>query len=341
MRPGERVGASTTRRDPEAPPDVAGAERSRRRIFLAVRAEQVEFHGFSKHVRITGPIVEGPFDIGRHHTLDLAEGDEVSVWKPEPTGGERAILDEGLAGKGEPTIVLAAVDWGDSSLVRLRGRAVEPIADVRRTISGKRYAGGQAEKDRAMYVAELLTLLRREGSEATAVVLAGPGFLKEQLHRRLLEDDPALARKTRVFPTSESGRVGVDELLRSGRASEALRGSVAAEEAEEVERLVRSLAGGLRAAVGPREVAEAVAAGAVETLLVSETLLADAALAPVIDGARQAHAKLLVVREDGDAGARLAALGRIAAILRYDWIAPSRATTRSPGPPRAAPRSDA
>ena len=63
VRPGDRVGASTTRRDPEAPEDVAGAERARRRVFLTVRAEQIEFHGFSKHVRITGPILEGPFDI--------------------------------------------------------------------------------------------------------------------------------------------------------------------------------------------------------------------------------------------------------------------------------------
>ena len=39
-------------------------------------------------------------------------------------------------------------------------------------------------------------------------------------------------------PTAESGRVGVDELLKSGRATEVLRGSVAAEEAEVVERLV-------------------------------------------------------------------------------------------------------
>ena len=340
VRVGDSVGASTTRRDPEAPADVAGAERARRRVFLTVRAEQVEFHGFSKHVRITGPIVEGPFDIGRHHTLDLAEGDEVSVLKPELAPGERAILDEGLAGANEPTILLAAVDWGDSSFVRLRGRAIEPVADLRRTIAGKRYAGGQGEKDRRVYVDEILEVLRREGAGATAIVVAGPGFLKEELARRLAEDEPALSKKTRVYPTSESGRVGVDELLRSGKASEALRGSVAAEESEVVERLVRSLAGGLRAAVGPREVAEALDAGAVETLLIADTLLPDPAIAPILTGAREARVRVLVVREEGDAGRRLEGLGRVAAILRYDWVSPSR-VTGSPGSPRGAPPTGA
>ena len=340
VRPGDMVGASTTRRDPEAPPEVAGAERTRRRIFLTVRAEQVEFHGFSKHVRVTGTIVEGPFDIGRHHTLDLNEGDELTLSKTAWTAGDRTILEEGVERKGDATILVAAVDWGDSSLVRLRGRSVEPVVDLRRTIAGKRYEGGQAEKDRGAYVSELLGLIRREGAGANALVIAGPGFLKEELMRRLAEDDPAVARKTKVYPTAESGRVGVDELLKSGRATEVLRGSVAAEEAEVVERLIRSLAGGVRAAVGPLEVGEAVEAGAAETILVSETLLTEASVAPILDRAREARVRLFVVRDEGEAGKKLNALGRIAALLRYDWTSPSR-FTGSPGSPRGAPRSGA
>jgi protein pelota len=340
IRPGDRVGASTTRRDPEAPPDVSGAERTRRRVFLTVRAEQVEFHGFSSHVRVTGPIVEGPFDLGRHHTLDIAEGDDVTVTKSEWTAGDRTILEEGLDRRGDPTILVAAVDWGDSSLVRLRGRSVEPVVDLRRTLAGKRYEAGQAEKDRDAYVGELEMLVRREGASATAVVLAGPGFLKEELAHRLSESDPALARKTRVFPTAESGRVGVDELLKSGRATEVLRGSVAAEEAEVVERLVRGLAGGTRAAVGRVEVAEAVDAGAAETVLVSETLLPDPAVAQTLDRARDARVRLFVVRADGEAGRKLSALGGMGALLRYDWTSPTR-LTGSPGSPRGAPRTGA
>ena len=340
VRPGDLVGASTTRRDPEAPEEVAGAERTRRRVFLTVRATQVEFHGFSKHVRVTGPIVEGPFDIGRHHTLDLGEGDDVTLARGELTPGERAILEEGLAGKGDPTVLVAAVDWGDSSLVRLRGRAVEPLADVRRSIAGKQYAGGQGEKDRTAYVAELVDLIAREGAAAHAVLIVGPGFLKEQLARRLAEAAPEVARRVRVYPTAESGRVGVDELLKSGKASEALRGTVAAEEAEVVERLVRALAGGTRAAVGRAEVAEAIDAGATETILVGEELLPDPEIGPILDRSRGSKTRIFVVRAEGEAGKRLAALGGIGAILRYDWTSAGR-PTRSPGAPRAAPRADA
>ena len=196
---------------------------------------------------------------------------------------------------------------------------MEPVADVNRSLPGKRYALAGAQRDRRAYVEELLELLDKEVDGASTLVLAGPGFLKEELAHDLLERHPAAKKKLRVLATAESGRVGVDELLRSGRASEVLAGTAAAEEADLVERLIGSLAGGKRAAVGPRECREAIEAGAVETLLVSEELLRDAEIAPLLEQAREERARLFVVRSDGGAGKRLAALGRIGAILRFDW----------------------
>jgi protein pelota len=326
---GDLVGASTTRRDPEAPEETPGAQRERRRVWLVVRTEQVEFHGFSRHVRVTGPIVEGPFDLGRHHTLDLADGEELTVQKDALAAADRMLLEEGLASRGDPTVVIAAVDWGESSIVRLRGRSIEPVVDLNRTLSGKRYKGGQAEKDRQQYIDELTRAVLREAEAATVLVVAGPGFLKEELGKRLLASAPGLRGRLRLYPTAESGRSGVEELLRSGKATEALAGTVAAEESERVEQLVQALAGGRRAAVGLAEVAEATAQGALETLLVSEAVLRLPALEPVLDGARRSRAHVLVVREEGEAGRRLKSLGNVGAILRYDW-APTRPRGSAP-----------
>ena len=340
IHPGEVVGASTTRRDPQAPADTAAAERTRRRVWLAVRVEDAEFHDFSHHVRVTGPIVEGPFDIGRHHTLDLDVGDEVMIRKAELSPADRAILVEGTRHAGEPSILIAAVDWGDSSLVRLRGRVLEPVVDLRRTLAGKQYAPGQGNRDREAYLRELEGLLRREGKDATTVALAGPGFLKEELAHRIAESDPTLRRKISIFSTGDAGRVGVDELLRSGRAGEALQGAAAAEEAALVEKLIQGLAGGTRSAVGLVEVTEAVEAGAVEILLCSESRLRQPEVAKLLDEARRARARLFIVRDPGGAGRRLEGLGGVGAILRYDWTS-ARSATGSPGPPRGAPRTGA
>ncbi|MCI4337798.1 MAG: hypothetical protein L3J72_00620 [Thermoplasmata archaeon] len=318
IRPGDRVGASTTRRDPEAPEETPGAQRDRRRIWLIVTAEQVEFHGFSRHVRVTGPILEGPFDLGRHHTLDLDEGEEFTVQKERLLAGERALLEEGLASRNEPTLVVAAVDWGDSSVVRIRGRSVEPVADLRRTLPGKRYGSSHVEKERGQYVTEVVELLRNELPGALALVVAGPGFLKERIAKELQELDPANKGKIRVIAASESGRPGIDELLRSGRATEVLRSSAAAEEASLVEGLLTELSG-RRASVGPTETAEAVSAGAAETVLVLDTRLTDPAFSQILEEARTGRGRVFIVREDGEPGRRLAGLGGIAARLRYEW----------------------
>jgi len=332
VRRGDLVGASTTRRDPEAPEGAAAAERERRRVWLVVRAEQVEFHDFSRHVRVTGPIVEGPFDQGRYHTLDLAVDEDVALRKPEVTAADRVLLDEGRQAKDEARLLIACVDWGESSLVRLRGRALEPVLDLNRTLAGKRFSKSQAEKDRSVYLDELVTAVRRELPEAQGVVIAGPGFLKEELSHRLVEVDPKLRGRLKVLPTAEAGRAGVHELLRSGRAAEALQGSVAAEEAELVEQLLQALAGGRRAAVGIAEVKEATAQGAVETLLVSEGRLRSPEFVEVLDRVRSGRGRVLIVRDDGEAGHRLIGLGGVGGVLRYDWTpAEPRRTARAGG----------
>lgn len=337
VRVGDLVGASTTRRDPDAPSDSKAAERERRRVWLVVRAEQVEFHGFnSPRVRVTGPIVEGPFDQGRHHTLDLVEGAELSVQKTDLSAGERSLLEEGMHAAGESRLLVAAVDWGESSIVRLRGRMVEPVAEVNRTLPGKRYGGEGAEKERGKYRDEVAALLAREGVDSTAVVVAGPGFFKEELAEALLELAPGLKSKLKLLSVAESGGAGVQELLRSGRASEVLRGSVAAEEADLVEQLVTALGGAKRAAVGPREVEEALGVGAVETLLVSEERLTEPAIVRLLDLARTAAARVFVVGAGGPAGKRLAALGHVGALLRFDWAPTSSDRPRRPATGRTA-----
>ncbi len=64
-------------------------------------------------------------------------------------------------------------------------------------------------------------------------------------------------------------------------------------------------------------------------------------LGPVaVEAARAGQARLFVVREEGDAGKRLRAFGGIGALLRYDWVSPSRATG-SPGSLPGSPRSGA
>ena len=331
LAPGDRVGAVTTRRDSEAPSDTPAAQRDRRTLFLTVRVERVEFHEFTGHVRVTGPITEESPEGGRYHTLDLEVGADVTVTKSALSPSDRTLLEEGLRNPEEPVLLLVSADTSSSAVVRLKGRSVE-IVDERDARGLGKYGRTKAsgrEKDREGYVEELLKVLAPELARGQGVVVSGPGFFKEELARRLGERFPEWRGRIRVFGTSESGLPGVHELLRSGKAAEALSASVVAQEEATVERLLRSLGEGGLSAVGDGEVSQAVQASAVETLLVLEDRLTERPVQDLVESAHQAQSEVLIVRADGEAGRRLRGLGGVAALLRYPFrAAPSKARSR-------------
>ena len=75
LLPGDLVRASTTRRE-EVKSDKVRPERGEKvRVTLTIRVEGVEFQAFSDRLRITGVIVDGPQDLGRHHTLNIGVED--------------------------------------------------------------------------------------------------------------------------------------------------------------------------------------------------------------------------------------------------------------------------
>jgi protein pelota len=315
---GDSVGGFTHRRDPEAPADTPEAQRERRPVFLSLRVEKIEFHEFTGHLRFTGPITEAPFDIGRHHTLDFEQGADVSLLKPELNASDWALIDEGKRSLGEPRLVIACIDWSEGTLVRVHGRTNEVIQEFNRTGTGKyvHAPGGKKEKENEQYLVDIVTTLEREVEGAKALIFSGPGFCKESLFRHW-KSAPRKGPVPLVEATAEAGMPGIQELLRSGKAESALSGSLSAEEAREVERLVRSLGTAGLAAVGPKEVTKASDAGAVERLLVLDTHLREPSVAESLDAVRSGGGKILIVRHEGEAGKRLKGLGGIAAILRY------------------------
>ena len=80
--------------------------------------------------------------------------------------------------------------------------------------------------------------------------------------------------------------------------------------------LLRIATGGA-VAYGIDEVRKAIAYGAAETVLVSDTLLRDEEAARVIERAEHVNASVVVLSTEFEPGERLAALGGAAALLRY------------------------
>jgi protein pelota len=70
-------------------------------------------------------------------------------------------------------------------------------------------------------------------------------------------------------------------------------------------------------AYGEKEVQEAVELGAVEQVLIADTLLRDENITKLIEKAEAMRAVIVILSSGFEPGERLVALGGIAALLRY------------------------
>lgn len=310
--PGEHVRASTFRRQ-EAKADKIRPDRMEKvRVTLTIRVEKVEFQAFSDRLRLSGVIVEGPQDLGQHHTLNVGVDDVLTIikgWKPH----ELRRIDEAVAAAQKPIVAFLALDDDEALLAQLRQYGVREVATIRAPGHGKMFPSGDAK---TAYFDEILGKLRT-ADLGEALVVLGPGFAREDFHAYLKEKEPSLAGRVHVHGTSHPGMRGVQEALRSGVGSKVFEDNRVAMETRLVERLFEAIARSEPCAYGRAEVAEAIGSGAVETLLVSDAVVRDAEIEGLMRKAEAARGKVVLVSRHHEAGQRLESMGGIAALLRF------------------------
>ena len=310
--PGDQVRASTYRRQ-EVKTDKVRPERGEKvRVTLTLRVESVEFQAFADRLRIMGVIVDGPQDLGRHHTLNVAVDDVVSVIKTWRAHELRRI-DEAVAAAQKPLVAFLSLDDEEALLAQLRQYGVRELATIRAPGHGKMFPSGDAQ---SVYFDEILTKLRTT-EIGEALVLVGPGFTRDAFLDYLKAREPTLASKVHTHGTSGAGMQGIQEALKAGVGAKVFGDSRVGYETRLVEKLLEAIATDRPCAYGPAEVAEAVEAGAVETLLVSDAVVRDVGIEDLMRSAESARGTVVLVSRHHEAGQKLEALGGIAALLRF------------------------
>ena len=320
LEPGDAVSGETTRRiqrDDDALRDTGG---TREPMSVTLAVETVEFHRFANRLRVAGEIVSSSREdqVGHHHTLNVEPFDEVTVekrWKPDQLDR----LEAAEASREEPDIVIATVEEGLATVHTVTQAGTDEQAAIRGP-TGK----GEYARDRTELFDELADVLGR--LEVDAVVLAGPGFTKQDALDHIAERDPDLADRISLVDTSAAGDRGVHEALTRGAVDDVLAETRIAREAELIDELTGRMRSGETAVYGPEETERAAEFGAVETLLVlDERLRAERGgegswpidVDAVIETVEQKGGDVVVFSGEFDPGRQLDALGGIAGLLRY------------------------
>ncbi len=276
-------------------------------VFLKISLEKKEFHEYSGKLRLMGKVVEGPEEvIGSYHTFSAEEGKIVTIqknWKKWQLDKIRKSMVK------QPRILVCVMDEREATLAEV-GERVRILAEISNKSAGKQFG----ESDSGSYFREIVSFLNNKS--AGRVVIAGPGFAKDDLYKKIEEKEKKLFEKTITDSCSHTGETGIQELIKRGAVERAGRESRLSRETMMVEEFLQELSkdSGM-AAYGKEEVEKAVEMGAAERLLVSEREVKRHE--KLMEKAEKKGAAVTVISEEHESGQKLSKLGGLAAFLRF------------------------
>ena len=306
--------ASTTRRDEKATDKLRAERAEKKRMTLSIRTEKIEFSDSELRLRVLGTITDGPQDIGQHHTLIFEVGETLTVTKEKWRDTQIERLKKAVFEAKKPKVVFVSLDQDDATIAVLRQFGLKEVVSIRSMRSGKQY---QEKESASTYHDEILSKLESITEDGMPLVLLGPGFEKELLAEYGKKARPVIFSKVYVHHTGHSGMSGINELMKKGMGADILKDSRVAVEMEAVEKLMEEIGKNELATYGPKHTENAAKAGAVETLLVLDSLIRENDHDAVVKYVEDQKGNVIIVSERHDAGRQLAALGGIAAVLRY------------------------
>ena len=320
LEPGDSVSGDTTRRiqrDDDKMRDTGG---QREPMWIEIEVADVAFAKFSNRLRVGGEIVDCSREdqLGFHHTFNIEEHDEVTiekVWQIDQL--ER--LEEAVEAAEQPDVAIVTVEEGQAHVHTVAQYGVEERATITGTTGKGEYARGRDE-----LFAEITAVVKRLDVEA--IILAGPGFTKQDALDYIEDNAADAAEKIQVVDTASVGDRGVHEVLKRGAVDRIQTETRISNEAELIDELMERIAEGAEVAYGIEEVAEAAEYGAVDRLLIlDERLRAERAgeggwdldINDVVEDVERQGGEVTVFSHEFDPGQQLSNLGGIAALLRY------------------------
>ena len=328
---GDLVYSRTYRRLEEATDKIRPDKTEKKSLRLAIRVESIEFHKFSHRLRIKGVIEKGvETELGSYHTFNIESGVELSIQKTWKEHQLRRIRDAEKA-VDSPDVIVATIEEGEAVVGIVRQYGVDELFSIRYG-SGKGMDKGEGRKEDFFYA--VLNQLKNSfrSTSAKSLIIAGPGFVKNDFFSFVKEKDQELAKCARTEQTSSIGTSGFIEVLKRGAVERLNKEERLTKEVRLLDRLMEEISKETsgKAVYGKEEVKKALLYGAIETLLICDEKLTQSKMREevsyeerveiesMLDKVERERGKIVVFSTDFEPGKRLNGLGGIAALLRFE-----------------------
>ncbi len=316
--PGDIIKGSTTRKIKIG--DSENAKVVKKKVTLSIEAEKIEYVPEKNQLRINGKILEGPEDFpkGSYQNISLEEGNECSIQKPTWLKYQKEKLKE--ASEKSYAYLICLLDREEALFALSKKFGFEILAKTKSDLPKKgdeNSKGGNFYTDLAKGIETYA--LRHEPEQ---IIIASPAFYKDQLYKKIKDDD--IKKKTTLAVCSSISQNALEEVMRRPELKEVLKQSRNREEILVVEELLAEIGKDGLCSYGKEEVKNAIQAGAVAKLLLSDKFIKDAREKQSYDQVDEAlklvdtlKGDIHIISSEHDAGKKLDGLGGIAAITRY------------------------
>ena len=313
LEPGDVVSSSSTRVFKAS----EGGEEDRKKVRIELQAEKIDFSKSASKLRVTGKITGGGpeeyIQLGRHHTIDIELQKPVEITKQWKEYQLQRIKKARESSK-KSLIGILVMDEGNALFSVIREYGVEFGPELRNHASK---GDEKFEERRSQFFGDIMKQLG--GMKVNRIVIAGPGFAKDNLKKFISERDEELSKKLYFESCSTAEESGVYELLKKGVLSKIASEQKVEEEFSLLQGFLAELSkeSGL-AVYGVEEVRKAVDYKALGKLLVVDELLRkDKEIEKLLEDAEKMKAEIFLFSSESEAGKQLTGLSGIAGILKF------------------------
>ncbi len=301
----------------------------RKRIRLAIQVDKVDFHAFSDALRVKGIITETADDIvslGTYHTFNVVLNTPITLIKTHWDKFALNRLKKAVADTHKAQLAVLAIEDGHAQLATLTNIGINPGPQVIMTIPGKR----SKNKEHTAVFQEFINSVLQVVSEfyrqknPSKLIIVGPGSTKDSFFKLLQQRNPDIAKLCVVETASSGTTQGVNEALNRGKLFDRISELDVLQNTRLMEEFLAHIGKetGL-AAYGADAVRVAAQTGAIQELLVSESLLRNSNvkergnLEKLINLVEKQRAQVHFLSTLYPAGKQLEGLGGLAAVLRF------------------------
>lgn len=316
LSPGDRVESVSFRTFKAS--DASAAEK--KKVHITLNVEKIEFARHANRLRLTGKIISGTpeefVQVGSYHTVDVEPDYPVTIYKNwQQHHIDR--LKQAIAETKRPRLFILVLDERQALLASLRGYGVDYDWELEANGSKRDEAKKQLESSRTFF-GELLSRLKML-PETGKIIVAGPGFARENFIKFAREKEPKLTARFVLESCTYAERSGVNELLKKGVVARVAQEERVAQELQIMEEFKTKISKNSdKVCYGLKAVKQAVETTAAERILVLDEILRQRKdVESIVATADKNRIKLIIFSHESDGGHELAGLGGLAAFLRF------------------------